>query len=140
LVTDDAKDWSTSSGSRLISKASTIRMTPRTTHQIPATVTSAARVAPGLASASTPSGISSSPRMSSSHQSGMTRRAANAPVMVMPPATMSQAPRTIATATRPGPGHTMMAIPVATESRPVMTLACLTRASMPPYASGSVVA
>jgi hypothetical protein len=33
----------------------------------------------------------------------------------------------------------MMPIPVASESRPVMTLACLTGASMPPYTLESVV-
>ena len=46
---------------------------------MPATVMSAASVAPGLASARTPSGISSRPTISSSHQSGSTSRAANAP-------------------------------------------------------------
>lgn len=77
--------------------------------------------------------------MSSSHQSGMTRRAANAPVTVMPPATMSQAPRTIATATRPGAGQTMMRMPVAIGSRPVMTLACRTRASMPVVRASAIL-
>src|SRR3954451_14689249 len=52
---------STSSGNRLISKATTMRITPMATAQIPPTVMRAASVAPGLARASTPSGISSRP-------------------------------------------------------------------------------
>jgi hypothetical protein len=106
-------------------------MTPIAAAQIPATVMSAASVAPGLARASTPSGISRSPRMSSSHQAGNTRRAANAPEMVIVPVTISHAPSTIATATRPGPGQAMMRIPAAIDSSPVTTFARRTRASTP---------
>ena len=69
--------------------------------------------------------------MSCSHQLGKMRRAAKAPAMVMAPMTISQAPRKIATASRPGLGHTMIATPAAIESSPVRTLARRTRASMP---------
>ena len=47
------------------------------------------------------------------------------------PTTISQAPRKIATATIPGPGHTMIATPTAIDSNPVTTLARRERASMP---------
>jgi len=108
-----------------------IRITPIATAQIPATVMSAARVAPGSASARTPSATSARPRRSSSHQSGTMRRAANAPVMVIVPITTSHAPRMIATASRPGDGQTMITTPAAMDSRPVTTFARRTRRSMP---------
>jgi glyoxylase-like metal-dependent hydrolase (beta-lactamase superfamily II) len=44
---------------------------------------------------------------------------------------VSHAPKRIATASTPGPGHAMITIPVAIDSRPVTTLARRTRASMP---------
>ena len=117
--------------SRLTSNDRTTRITPTATAQIPTTVTMAARVAPGLASASTPSGTSSRPRISSNHQSGRTLRAAKAPEIVMVPITISHDPRKIATATIPGAGQMMIATPTAIERSPVMTLARRTRSSIP---------
>ena len=69
--------------------------------------------------------------ISSSHQFGSTRRAANAPEIVSVPMTISHEPRKMASVTRPGSGQTMMAIPAAIDSSPVMTLVCRTRASTP---------
>jgi hypothetical protein len=82
-------------------EGNTMRMTPMATAQMPATVMSALRVAPGSAGASTPSGTSSRPVISSSHHFARMRRAANAPEMGRVPMAISQAPSTMATATRP---------------------------------------
>ncbi len=90
----------------------------------------AARVAPGSASASTPSVTSTSPIISSSHQPEDAARREGAQ-MVIVPITISQEPRKIATATIPGAGQMMIAMPAATERRPVMTLARRTRSSSP---------
>ena len=69
--------------------------------------------------------------VTSSHQLGTNLRAASDPEIVIVPTTINHAPRKIATATTPGPGHAMIAIPTAIESRPATTLARLTRASKP---------
>ena len=61
----------------------------------------------------------------------MSLRAANAPEIVTVPTTISHAPRKIATASKPGLGHTMIAMPAAIDSSPLMTFPRLTRASMP---------
>ena len=112
---------STWCGRRLISNDSTTRRTPTETAQMPPTVMIAASVAPGSASASTPSGISRRPTSSPIHQYGRMRRAANAAVMVTVPVTISHEPRNTATATSPGEGHTMIATPAAIEGSPATT-------------------
>src|ERR671919_3188887 len=65
-------------GRRRSSNAYTIRIAPTTTAQIPPTVMIAASVAPGLATARTPSGSSARPSGSGRHQSERTLPAAKA--------------------------------------------------------------
>jgi hypothetical protein len=54
-----------------------------------------------------------------------------APEMARLPKTISHEPRKMATATMPGDGQAMIAMPVATDSRPLNTLVRLMRESMP---------
>jgi hypothetical protein len=120
---------SSSFGRSLSWNASTTRVTPIATAQMPPTMISAASVAPGDARARTPSGTSTRPNSSSSHQSPRTLRAANAPEMLIVPITISHEPRKMPSTVRLGDGQAMVTMPAATESNPVTTLAA--RLSMP---------